>query len=163
MNLIALGLGSNLGDRKQNLRSAIDLIVENDILAKQEISNIYETKAMLAPGAPKEWSIDYLNVVIKGQTSLSPESLLNECKKIEMTMGRGEDYPKWSPRIIDIDILAYGGLSLETDDLTIPHKGLLDREFAIIPLAEVWPDWLYPVPSSGYYGKSVSEIISKKV
>ena len=154
---IALGLGSNLGNRQQNLTDAIARL--STVLHNITTSSILNNKAMLLPGSPKEWDIDFLNCVIVGESNLKPKQLLQEIKSIEHEMGR-EPKEKWEPRLIDIDILTYDDLYFATENLIIPHPGLLQRDFAIGLLAEIWPDWKYPVPGE-YYQKTAKELAQR--
>ncbi len=158
MTKIALGLGSNLGDREQNLSNAIAKL--SAIISDIHTSSILNNKAMLLPESPKEWDADFLNCVITGESDLNPEELLQAIKNIEREIGRVYTDKKWAPRIIDIDILVYGDLHLETEILTIPHSGLLERSFAIGLLAEIWSDWKYPVPGE-FYQKTALELAKR--
>jgi 2-amino-4-hydroxy-6-hydroxymethyldihydropteridine diphosphokinase len=145
MAKIALGLGSNLGNREKNLLDAITLLLQRKALNNLfNISSIINNKAMLLPGSPPEWNIDFLNCVIVGETKLLPHELVNAIKQIEKDIGR-TNKEKWAPREIDIDILVYGNLNIAEANLNIPHAALLKRHFAIGLLAEIWPDWQYPV------------------
>lgn len=154
---IALGLGSNLGNRQNNLNNAITKL--SNILDNITVSSILNNKAMLLPGSPKEWDVDFLNCVITAKCDMEPKQLLQEIKKIEQKMGRITK-EKWEPRLIDIDILLYNDLYLKTKNLTIPHAGLLERNFAIGLLAEVWPEWKYPIPGE-YYQKTALELAKR--
>lgn len=115
------------------------------MLSRPVGSTVYESAAMLHPGSPEEWNLPFLNMVVVGETLLSPPALLSEIKRIEHKLGR---MPRghWAPREIDIDILAYGDEVLQTPAMVLPHMGLLERSFTLLPLAELWPDWRYPVP-----------------
>lgn len=124
---IYLSLGSNLGDKEQNIQSAIGEL--KLILRGMSISDIIKTKAIVKPGSPKEWEIPFLNCVVKGDCALNPYDLLAKCKEIEESLGRDLYAPRWSPRVIDIDILYYGDLKMDEPDLTIPHKELKNRSF----------------------------------
>jgi 2-amino-4-hydroxy-6-hydroxymethyldihydropteridine diphosphokinase / dihydropteroate synthase len=138
---VALGIGTNSGDRIKHLRAAIAKIKTEFKLSA--VSPIYESKAMLPDGAPIEWDKNFLNLVALIDTSLSPQSVLIAVKKIEKEMGR-TNRERWAPREIDIDLLAFESESLVIENLQIPHVGLKDRPFALLPLADVWPDWVYP-------------------
>lgn len=142
MYKIFLGLGCNVGDRRQNLRQAIALLGE--FVQDIRISSIYESQALLPDGAPAEWNKPFYNMVLSGYCLLSSERLLLEVKTIEDKIGRKKT-GHWSPREIDIDILAVGDVILETTGLSIPHKEMLKRDFVLIPLAEIAPNWLHPV------------------
>ncbi len=137
---VVLGLGSNLGNRKDYLEKAIDKLEEMKIIKHIRRSSIRETKADLLPNSPTEWDLDYLNMAIKGITMLSPQELLKEVKNIECLLGR-KGGPRWSPKEIDIDILIYGNQKIEQEDLIIPHARLLERTWALEPLLEVKPEW----------------------
>ena len=139
--MIILGLGSNKGDRLKYLNSAIDEI--GKIASNIKRSAIYESKALLTENAPPEWNLDFLNTAISCDSNLSPNELLQEIKKIEEKLGR-ISLGYWSPREIDIDILAYNQLVVKENDLIIPHQFLTKRDFAIIPFADVAPDWIHP-------------------
>jgi 2-amino-4-hydroxy-6-hydroxymethyldihydropteridine diphosphokinase len=154
---IALGLGSNLGNRQNNLNNAITKL--STILDNITVSSILNNRAMLLPGSPKEWDVDFLNCVITAECDIEPKQLLQKIKKIEQDMGRITK-EKWEPRLIDIDILLYNDLYLKTKNLTIPHSGLLERDFAIGLLAEIWPEWKYPVPGE-YYRKTALELAGR--
>ncbi|MCX8053162.1 MAG: 2-amino-4-hydroxy-6-hydroxymethyldihydropteridine diphosphokinase [Armatimonadetes bacterium] len=127
-----LGLGANLGDRLANLREAIRRLEDAGcrVIAR---SSVYETEPVGITDQP-----DFLNAVIKVETSLTARDLLNLCKSIENEMGRVRTN-KWSPRVIDIDILLYDDSSVCEDDLVIPHAEMLKRAFVLIPLAEIAP------------------------
>ncbi|MCD6034834.1 MAG: folP [Rickettsiales bacterium] len=159
---VILGLGSNIENRLDYLHQAAELLAGihgETILLKMECSPVYETDALLPEDAPKEWDVPYYNMVVKGECRLTPEGLLESVKRIEKVIGR-QDRGHWGPREIDIDILSYGNRVMETERLSIPHKGLLTRAFALIPFADVAPSWKYPVPGE-YYGKKAS-ILAKR-
>ena len=129
MNGIYLGLGTNLGDRHQNLQTAINKLNEiGEVLRK---STIHETKAWGKTDQP-----DFLNMVIQLETSLSPQKLLEKCLQIETEIGR-ERFEKWGPRIIDIDILYYNDVNIDEPELKIPHPFINEREFVLKPLQEI--------------------------
>lgn len=132
---IVLGLGSNQGNRFAALKTAIDLLKLHLRNLKQ--SAIYESPALLMPDSPPEWNVDFLNMAIAGDTTLEAEDFFTEIKRIEKVMGRGHDYPKWSPRIIDIDILLYGDALYQSNTLTIPHPLINEREFVFLPMSEL--------------------------
>jgi 2-amino-4-hydroxy-6-hydroxymethyldihydropteridine diphosphokinase/dihydropteroate synthase len=157
---VVLGLGSNLGDRLENLEQAIAMLIKLQIIEQVVRSTIYQSKALLKADSPSEWDLDYLNMAIKGTSKLSPRQLLEAIKKTEKSLGR-QDGLHWSPRAIDIDILAYGGEVIIQDDLIIPHLELLNRVWALAPFVEVHPDWQYPVQGP-YYQLAIKAIIKER-
>ncbi len=124
---VYIGIGSNLGNRIDNLRLALEKL---RILFKNlQESIIIETDAIIADGIDQSSRLPYLNMVVSCDTDLSPEELLLELKSIEKRIGRDEMYIKWSPRIIDLDILLYGDEVIQTPNLTVPHPELNNRTF----------------------------------
>lgn len=126
--MIIISLGSNLGNRFDNLRQAVNLI-DQRCLRNIQYSIILETTAILPNYARTDWNKPFLNMIVGGETHLSPKELLNELKNIEREMGRPVEYEKWSPRIIDLDIVLYNDLVVDTIDLTIPHSEIKNRSF----------------------------------
>ncbi len=131
-----LSLGSNMGNREENLDHALKLLGER--LRVGEISGLYDTAPLGNTDQPR-----FLNLACSVQTRLTPENLLTLVKGIELKIGRhgrtGE------PRPIDIDILLYDDVILETPDLVIPHPRMAQREFVLVPLAEIAPKKVHPV------------------
>ncbi len=157
--MIALGLGSNLGDRLLYLKKAVALLTGKTVAfgTAARASHIYESQALLPPGAPASWNMPYYNMVLAGDTALTPHELLDVAKDIEHRLGRvARGY--WGPREIDIDILAYGDRVLQATELTIPQRELLRRDFALVPMQEVAPDWAYP-GEGPMKGKTVKELV----
>jgi 2-amino-4-hydroxy-6-hydroxymethyldihydropteridine diphosphokinase len=134
---IYLGLGTNLGDRHENLLSAATLLPPKVAVVAQ--SPIYQTP----PWGFTEQA-DFLNQVIKAETTLNPKDLLKYVKKIEKKVGRTATF-RWGPREIDIDILFYDNLVYEEKKLTIPHPRLHQRAFMLVPLADLAPKLLHPL------------------
>ncbi|MFC1771209.1 2-amino-4-hydroxy-6-hydroxymethyldihydropteridine diphosphokinase [Candidatus Margulisiibacteriota bacterium] len=140
MTEIFLGLGANLGDRQQNITNAVKLLEKHEDIKIEKISSLIQTK--FSGGSDKQ--PDYLNGALKIQSDLSPQELLAYLEGIERAMGRiGKT--NWLPRPIDIDILFYGHEVICEDDLTIPHPLLHERDFVIIPLLEIAPDFVHPI------------------
>jgi 2-amino-4-hydroxy-6-hydroxymethyldihydropteridine diphosphokinase len=130
---VAFGLGSNLGDKPGNIARAIACLEAAGLVGELARSGLYRT----APWGPVEqdW---YVNACAVGVTDLPPAELLTRIKALETALGRVETL-RWGPRVIDIDILYYGDVVLETPRLKLPHPGLLNRAFVLVPLAELRP------------------------
>ncbi len=138
---VVLALGSNLGNRHENLINAVNKLKAK--ITDLKVSNIYENKALLPEGAPQEWDLPYYNIAISGNTTLAPEDLLYFVKEIEKELGR-KPSAIWAPRLIDIDIIFYGQERIESVDLTIPHKDAHTRPFVMIPVAQIAPEFVHP-------------------
>ncbi len=139
---IYLGLGSNLGDRKDNLRRALEMLQQAGVNLLK-VSPVIETPALLPQGAPWEWNKPYLNLVAECDTSLTAAELLEHIKRIQTELGR-DNKSRWSPRPVDIDILLWRDEIIATDDLTIPHKDLHLRHFVLTPLIALKPQLTIP-------------------
>ncbi len=135
MKTIYLGLGSNLGDRQQNLLLALAAL-EPEVTI-QKTSFTCETDAMYNVGQPK-----FLNVVCEAVTQLPPFGVLRKIKKIEMAMGR---HAHNEPRVIDIDLLFYGNEIMETQELKVPHPSIAERAFVLVPMADIAPRFTHPI------------------
>lgn len=133
-----IGLGSNLGDIKANLIRAVELIIER-IGAILKQSSVYETKAWGNTSQP-----DFFNQVIMVVTELSATECLTQLAEIEKTLGRIRA-ERWGPRSIDLDLLYYDNEIINTPDLIIPHPGIADRKFVLIPLVEISKDFVHPL------------------
>jgi 2-amino-4-hydroxy-6-hydroxymethyldihydropteridine diphosphokinase len=132
-----LALGTNLGDRLDNLRTAIAALApEIDTLDE---SRVYETEPWGYADQPP-----FLNMALRAATELSPRGLLGRLKSLEATLGRIPTFRN-GPRLIDLDILFYDDLILETPPLIIPHPRLHARAFVLVPLAEIAPRFVHPV------------------
>jgi len=137
MKGVFLLLGSNLGDRLKILEHALQLI-ENEIGHIKMRSSIYRTKAWGIEEQP-----DFLNQVVEIESDLSPGNMLKKVNDIEEKLGRKRRI-RWDARMIDIDILYYGELILKTELLIIPHTQIENRNFALIPMVEIAPDFIHP-------------------
>lgn len=131
---VALGLGSNLGDRKAYLSGAIDGLASNPSIDVTAVSAIYETPPWGRTNQPV-----FLNAAVLVETDLTPRALLRAVLRIERSLGRVRD-ELWGPRTIDIDILLYGDEHIDEPGLTIPHPRIRERAFVLCPLAALVPD-----------------------
>lgn len=136
MHTIYLGLGSNLDDRLANLRAAVKMLPPQVTVLGQ--SGVYETPAWGVKDQP-----GFLNMAIMGETELAPAALRDYVKGIEGEVGRTPTY-HWGPRIIDIDILLYDDLIMDSPSLVIPHPQMHKRPFVLVPLATIAPDVVHP-------------------
>jgi 2-amino-4-hydroxy-6-hydroxymethyldihydropteridine diphosphokinase len=138
LKIVYIGLGSNLGNRLENLARAREALTAGGI-AILRASAIYETAPRDVTNQPM-----FLNQVVEAETPLFPRQLLSRVQNIEQTMGRQREIAK-GPRIIDIDILLFGAFVIATPELEIPHPRMIDRRFVLEPLAELAPDLRHPV------------------
>ncbi len=145
---VYIALGSNLGDREQNLREALGLLPP--LVAVEAVSALYESKPQ-SPAPPP----DYLNAACRVATELAPHDLLQYLKDIERRLGRVPG-PRWSPRPIDLDIALYDGLVLEEQDLVIPHPRLLERNFVLQPLLDLDSSLVHPRS-----GEKLADVLAK--
>lgn len=129
-----LGLGSNVGDSLANLRAAADRL---PVTAR---SSVYEAE----PQGDVLDQPDFLNAAVQIETELGPEPLLQLVKEVEAGLGRDFGQVRHGPRVIDIDLLLLGDISLTTDRLTLPHRDVLERRFVLVPLLEIDPDLALP-------------------
>ena len=139
MHKVFLGLGSNIGNKKENLDTAIDKLNANDLIDVQKVSKFINTKAVSKVKQP-----DFLNAAIQIQTILSPLELLEFTAEIEKGMGRTSKGNE-DPRTIDIDILLFDDEIVCMEGLTIPHPFMHERLFVLEPLMEIGPDIIHPV------------------
>ena len=133
-----LSIGSNLEDRSLNLRTAYQLI-EEKVGPISRKSSVYESEAWGEENQPC-----FLNQIILAQTDLDPFQLLDALKSIEVEMGRKKN-TRWASRNIDLDILFYEDQVIRTKELIIPHKEIQNRNFILVPLVEVLPEFIHPV------------------
>ncbi|MBZ5505673.1 MAG: 2-amino-4-hydroxy-6-hydroxymethyldihydropteridine diphosphokinase [Acidobacteriia bacterium] len=135
---VYLSLGSNVGDREENLREGLRRL--KDLGVVEAVSSLYETEPVEVQ-REQPW---FLNCAAQMQTELTPEEFLTQMLAVEQWMGRRRTEPK-GPRTIDIDILFFGNAVLDSPALTIPHPALQQRRFVLEPLAEIAPDVEHPV------------------
>lgn len=137
MTKIFLALGSNLGDKKQHIEEALELLKKQ--IKDIKVAKFYETKPQYY-----EEQNTFINTVIVGLTNLNPKELLHFIKDVEKEIGRKKRF-HFGPREIDIDILFYDDLIYKEENLVIPHPLLQEREFVLKPLMDLEPDFVHPV------------------
>jgi 2-amino-4-hydroxy-6-hydroxymethyldihydropteridine diphosphokinase len=139
MKKVFLGIGTNLGNRESNLKEAVARI-EEYIGKVTRSSSVYETEP---------WGFqaedEFLNMVVKVETKLTPSGLLGRILMIESLLGRVRSEKQYSSRVIDIDILLYEDLVIDEENLKIPHPLLHERKFVLVPLCEIEPELVHPV------------------
>lgn len=147
---VYLALGSNLGNRLENLIVAVGRIKKLS-LSPPVLSSVYETEPVEVEGGP------FYNLTVGLKTALEPEELLEKLLEIEKSLGRVRKPGKVLPRTLDADILLYGNQRIKRSTLEIPHPRLAEREFVLVPLAEIAPNLTHPV-----LRKSVSLLLEEK-
>jgi len=150
-HIVFIALGSNLGDRLKNLEAAIAAM--RPAVQPVICSSIYETPPWGYLDQPK-----FLNQVVRAETDLSPEELLDLLKGIEKQLGRVETFRN-GPRMVDLDILFYDDLVFDSSRLKIPHPRLSGRAFVLLPLAQLAPDLRHPIDGRTIQDMLASEII----
>lgn len=150
MAIVYLSLGSNIGNRRKNIETAIIELEKNNI-NPVKLSSLYETE----PVGPKQRK--FYNMTGKFNTKLQPKELLKQLKRIEKNLGRIKTF-RWGPRVIDVDILFYDKQVIKTKNLIIPHKEIQNRAFVLVPMKEIAPYFIHPV-----YKKTVSTLLKNIV
>ncbi len=136
---VFIGLGSNLGESQAQLLSALLAIQEIPQTKLEKVSSFYAS----SPMGPKDQP-DYINAVAQLSTSQAPQTLLEGLQAIENQHGRVRKGERWGPRTLDLDILLYGRQTIKTQTLVIPHYGMAEREFVLVPLFEIAPEMVMP-------------------
>jgi len=144
---VYLALGSNLGNRAANLKEALNSLSPQMVVKAK--SKVYETPPWGYAEQEK-----FFNQVVKVQTYVKPEALLKHLKRLEVALGRVESFPN-GPRLIDIDILFYDDLVLQSPTLEIPHPHVHERGFVLLPMMDIAPDFVHPVKQ-----KSIRDLIA---
>lgn len=145
--LCAIALGSNLGDSRTLVKSALKTLAATPNVHIQSTSSWYQT-APVGPPQP-----DFINGCTILQVQMPPQSVLATLLQIEAQFGRTRQV-RWGPRSLDLDLLLYDDLILDTPTLQIPHPRMRDRAFVLVPLAEIAPNWIEPVS-----GKAIAELV----
>jgi len=149
VQLAAISLGSNLGDRRAHIAWAVERLAE--LLTNLRVSAILETE----PVDVSDPQPPYLNAAVVGRTDLAPDALMQRLLDLERERGRVRPTPR-APRTLDLDLILYDDVILETRELTLPHPRFRDRRFVLEPLAELAPDWKDPVT-----GKSIATLLGE--
>ena len=157
---VALSLGSNKGDRQKFLFCAIHELLAQKIVLDIKCSTLFENKALLSEGAPSDWNCDFINCAVIGNTNLVLRELFYSIKDIEKFLGRKEGR-RWSPREIDIDILLYGDIQVQNCEYKVPHVSMLKRDFVLLPLKEIAPQWVY-TGGGKYHNMTIENIVKEK-
>ena len=147
-HIVYIALGTNLGDRLANLRAALEAFAPQVKILKE--SHIYETPPWGYEDQPA-----FLNMVVRAETDLEPDALLDFLKQLETQLGRESSF-RWGPRLIDLDILFFDDFVINTPPLVIPHPRLHERAFVLVPLTDVGADVVHPV-----LGEFVWELMQK--
>lgn len=142
MSIVYIGLGSNLSDPTEQVKQAIIAVAKIPNSSLLKASSIYLSRPM----GPQDQD-DYINAVLALETQLAPLTLLDALQKIENNAGRVRKDNRWGARILDLDILLFDDNTIENDRLTVPHYGMKEREFVLVPLAEIAPNHILPCQS----------------
>lgn len=145
---VYIGIGSNLGNKKENFLEALSRVAKLPDTKIIKESSLYDSEPL---GDSKEW---YLNGAIEIETRFKPDMLLQKFKNIERAMGRKKVKKRWGARVIDLDILLYDALIVKKKNLKIPHPEMPKRKFVLVPLSEIAPQVIHPE-----LGVTISELL----
>lgn len=145
-----IGLGSNIDTPQEQIHTALVNLQAHEQISIQQCSHLYASTPMGPKNQP-----DYVNAVCKITTSLTPIELLDALQSVEHEHGRKREGERWGPRTLDLDILLFNNLTMDNDRLTLPHYGMAQREFVMVPLFEIEPDMIMND------GKSISSWVSQ--
>lgn len=134
-----IGIGSNLQGPARQVEAAANLLGEQDGIRVEATSSLYRSTAFGGIEQP-----DFVNAVAAVLTTLAPVDLLARLKAIENRQGRDGDEVRWGPRVIDLDLLVYSGQTIDEPALAVPHPGIGERNFVLLPLGEIAPDLVVP-------------------
>ncbi len=147
MTRILLSLGANLGDRFDTIEGAVATMIEQKIIHSPLLSSFYESEPVGYEEQPS-----FINCALVGSTTLQPKELFNHIKLIEKYFGRKER-PRWHERELDIDIILFGDMVIQDNDLIIPHPRMCERSFVLLPASEIASDMIHP-----YLNKTVTDL-----
>ena len=139
---VYIGLGSNLDDPVQHVLDAIEDIIQLENNNFLQHSHIYKCKPMTR--ASQQPQPDYINAVVRIDSGDTPMALLKKLQQIEKQHGRVRDGEHWGPRVLDLDILIFGDQIINTPELTVPHPGICERDFVLVPLSDMDAELLVP-------------------
>jgi 2-amino-4-hydroxy-6-hydroxymethyldihydropteridine diphosphokinase len=149
-SFVLLSIGSNLGDKAQNIENAYEYLISAGVLENAVMSSFYETEPFGV--LEQDW---FLNAAIAGSTNLNPYGLLKAIKDIEYSCGR-EKRQRWHEREMDIDILLFGNTVMDEEKLRLPHSQMHKRRFVLVPANEICPDIIHPV-----FNMKVSDLLEE--
>lgn len=139
MTRVFIAMGSNLASPLEQVNAALTALAEIPESQVVAVSPFYRTPPLGPPDQP-----DYLNAAVALDTTLAPEALLDYTQRIELQQGRERKAHRWGPRTLDLDIMLFGDLQLDTPRLTVPHYDMKNRAFMLLPLAQIAPDLRFP-------------------